>query len=178
MIQILAISGSLRAASSNLALLKAATYLEVPGVSIKICEVVAQLPLFNPDLNPDDFPLVREFRNQLVAANLVLISSPEYAHGVPGALKNALDWVVATGEFMSKPVAFLYPSARGTYMQASLAEIIRVMDARVLNPAGDFILLAHDGITAEEIAANPIKRDQLTALLAKYVEQAMDVVTY
>ena len=60
---------------------------------------------------------------------------PEYAHGVPGVLKNALDWVVGSGELAGKPVALFIPSARGTYAQASLSETLTVMAAKIVPEA-------------------------------------------
>jgi NAD(P)H-dependent FMN reductase len=91
--RILAISGSLRAASSNTAVLQAAIELAPPDVEIVRCDGLSELPHFNPDLDDANAPApVANWRAQLKAADGVLISSPEYAHGVPGSLKNALDW--------------------------------------------------------------------------------------
>ncbi len=171
--KILAISGSLRADSSNSALLRAVAAMQLDGVEIRISQNIGTLPHFNPDYEPDDFPAVTEFRDELGWADLVLISSPEYAHGVPGVLKNALDWVVGTGEFMSKPVAFISPTGRGTYAQASLAETIRVMDARVLNPAGHVISLAHNGITTDQILGDPTLRVKVEEFLAGVMQDTL-----
>ena len=95
--RILAISGSLRAASSNTALLRAAGALAPEGVEVVLYEGLAGLPHFNPDLDDLDTgtapPAVVGFRSRLDASDGVSISSPEYAHGVPGAMKNAIDWV-------------------------------------------------------------------------------------
>lgn len=131
-IQLLAISGSLRAASSNTVILRAAAEL-VPGhVKLVWCDSLDKLPYFNPDLDTDAAPAaVTAFRQQLRAAAGVLLCSPEYAHGVPGVLKNALDWVVSSGEFMDKPVALINASPRSTYAQASLVETLTVMMAQV-----------------------------------------------
>lgn len=94
--QILAISGSLRAVSSNTAVLRAAAMLAPTGVNITIYSGLGDLPHFNPDIDVDPAPLaVASFREQLKESDGVLISSPEYAHGVPGSMKNALDWLGA-----------------------------------------------------------------------------------
>jgi chromate reductase len=104
--QILAISGSLRAASTHTTLLKAAAALAPEDVSLNVFCGLGNLPHFNPDLD-EGLPhaALAEFRWQLSKSAGVIFSSSEYAHGVPGAVKNALDWVVARGELYEKPVA-------------------------------------------------------------------------
>ena len=95
--KILAISGSLRAASHNRAVLEAARCLAPSGVVIELCDVIGKLPFFNSDLEADRLPeQVAAFRTAIGAADGLLISSPEYARGVSGVMKNALDWRVVT----------------------------------------------------------------------------------
>src|SRR5690349_783719 len=97
--RIFAISGSLRASSLNTAVLQAAVALAPPGVEIVLYDGLSRLPHFNPDVDGEiALAPVADWRTRLRAADGVLISSPEYAHGVPGSLKNALDWVVGSGE--------------------------------------------------------------------------------
>jgi chromate reductase, NAD(P)H dehydrogenase (quinone) len=132
---VVALSGSLRAGSSNAALLRAAIACAPAALAIRFDEqAIATLPHFNPDLDIDPPPAaVGAFRAQLAAAEGVIVCSPEYAHGVPGALKDALDWIVSSGELMEKPILLLNASpAGGTYAQASLAETLTVMSAAVL----------------------------------------------
>lgn len=105
--KILAISGSLRAASLNSALLRAIARLAPPDISVQLFADLGDLPLFNPDIEATDPPVVARFRAQLLAADAVLIASPEYAHGITGAMKNALDWMVGSQVFVNKPVALL-----------------------------------------------------------------------
>lgn len=106
-IRFLAISGSLRVASSNTALLRAVARLGLDDVGVTLYEGLASLPQYNPDL--DDFEVgtapagVANLRTWLGTSDGLVISSPEYAHGVPGAMKNAIDWVVSCGEFYGKP---------------------------------------------------------------------------
>src|SRR5438105_3807739 len=104
--QILGISGSLRRVSSNTALLRAASLLAPQGVEITLYDGLGDLPPFNPDLEGAEPPSVLDFRARIQEADGVLISSPEYAHGVPGVLKNALDWLVGSEkiEIVGKPV--------------------------------------------------------------------------
>ena len=109
--RILALSGSLRARSSNTALLRAAVALAPAGTEIIFYTGLADLPQFSPDLdNESTPPAVQELRDQLQAAEGVLICTPEYAYGMPGSLKNALDWTVSSGEFYGKPTAVISAS--------------------------------------------------------------------
>jgi chromate reductase len=134
-VKILAISGSLRAGSSNTGLLHAMAALAPEGVEVAVYGGLADLPHFNPDLDPDGIPAVADFRARLAAADGVLISSPEYAHGVAGVMKNALDWVVASGEFVDKPVALINASPRAHHAQEALTETLVVMTARMVPEA-------------------------------------------
>lgn len=133
--KLLAISGSLRASSFNTALLRAAGGLVPPGVEVGLYEGLAGLPHFNPDLDVEPAPeTVSELRAAIAGVDGVLVCSPEYAHGVPGSLKNALDWIVSSGEFTDKPVLLVNASPSfqgGSLAQANLAEILRVMGARL-----------------------------------------------
>jgi chromate reductase len=136
-VRILAISGSLSANSSNAALLRAAAALAPAGMEFDFYdEALGTLPLFNPDADGEGAvapPPVRELRTLLGAAAGVLISSPEYAHGIPGALKNALDWIVSSGELEGKPVVLIVAApGGGRWAQASLTPTLEVMGARLV----------------------------------------------
>jgi len=130
--KIIAICGSLRAQSSNLALLRAASNL---GIDVQIYEGLASLPHFNPDDDVEGAtppPAVAALRALLADAGGILISSPEYAHGVPGSLKNALDWLVSDGVLVDKPVALINASpVGGEFARDSLVETLRTMNWRV-----------------------------------------------
>ncbi|HEX6535013.1 MAG TPA: NADPH-dependent FMN reductase [Gemmatimonadaceae bacterium] len=141
--RILAISGSLRAASSNTAVVRAAAALAPAGVDVEIYDGLGALPHFNPDLDVEPLPSeVAELREAVARADALLISSPEYAHGVPGSLKNALDWLVSGVEIVHKPVALINASSRAAHAYASLTETLRTMstvvvpDASVTLPLG------------------------------------------
>ena len=130
---ILAISGSLRAGSSNTFLLQAATRLAPPDVEIRLYRGLGAIPPFNPDLDGEAVaPSVADLRARLQQAAAVLISSPEYAHGISGVLKNALDWVVGSGEFINKPVAAINASGRAIHAQASLLDTLAMMNTDVV----------------------------------------------
>lgn len=132
LIRLLAVSGSLRAVSSNTTLLQSAMPVAPDGVTIGLYEGIGSLPHFNPDEEDTDFPAVRDWRTQRSEADGVLISSPEYAHGVPGSLKNALDWVVGSEEFIGKPVAHLNATPPAAFAQKSLKETLTAMSAHVI----------------------------------------------
>lgn len=133
--RLFAISGSLRESSSNTKLLNEMKSVAPADLVIDVYDGLGDLPHFNPDLDGDAPPArVVELRARIGEADAVLISSPEYAHGVPGTLKNALDWLVGAGELVGKPVVLVNATARSTYAQASLTETLTVMSWRVLPP--------------------------------------------
>ncbi len=155
-IQILAISGSLRAASSNTNLLRAAAVLAPPEVELNLFEGLADLPHFNPDRDSDEtLTAVTEFRSLLQRADAVLISAPEYAHGVPGSLKNALDWVVGSGELVDKPVGLINAAPRSTYAQESLRETLTVMSSKLVPQASVSMSVPVRSLSVAEMTANP-----------------------
>jgi len=170
MIRLLGISGSLRKGSSNTAMLQAARGLVPAGLEFSLHEGLGNLAPFNPDLEGAEPTAVLGWRAQLRAADGIVISSPEYAHGVSGVLKNALDWVVGSGEFSGKPVALFNASPRATLAQASLAEIIRTMDARLVEDATVALPLLGKNLDATGIAANPEMAAALRAGMKKLVE--------
>jgi len=167
-LRILAISGSLRRLSSNTALVLAAADLAPEGVEVLFYTQLGELPLFNPDVDSDQPPeVVAQFRREISASDAVLISSPEYAHGVPGALKNALDWIVGSGEIVGKPVALVNASPRATYAQASLEETLRVMSADVIAEASVTVPLSGRHLDAPGIVADTaLSRTIRSALVA------------
>ena len=138
-ISILAISGSVRAESSNAAVLRAAAKLAPGGMNFTFYEGLDALPHFNPDLDgegAEPLPTVAALRAVVGAADGFVVSCPEYAHGVPGSVKNALDWLVSSGEQIGKPLILLNASPNsGQYAQAALLEILKVMSTDVLEEA-------------------------------------------
>jgi len=132
---------------------------------------LAELPPFNPDLDGDSAPeAVTRFRARLQACDAVLISSPEYAHGVPGVVKNALDRGVGSGELIDKPIALINASARANHAWASLAETLAVMSAHVILEAS--ITVPLDGKTLD---ANGIVGD---AQFSTALRSAIDALAF
>ena len=162
--KILAISGSLRSGSSNTAALRAAVHLSPPGVAVSLFQGIDDLPFFNPDLDGDDVPEpVAAFRAAIGAADGLLISSPEYARGVAGVMKNALDWLVASLEFPDKPVALVNTSPRAVHALAALTLTVETMSARIVKDASVTLPLlggAHDerSILADEALAMSLRQ--------------------
>ncbi len=156
---LIAISGSLRAASANTALLRAAMLLAPSGVHIDLVEQMDALPHFNPDDEHNPPPVVLQWRARIGACDALLIASPEYAHGIPGAFKNALDWLVGNVELVGKPVVLINTSPRATHAQAALAEVLATMGWTVLDQP--LIPVANLGWTDAAMAADPAVSAQL-----------------
>ena len=153
----LAISGSLRARSSNTEILRAAALVAAPSARVELFEHLAALPHFNPDLDVEGAVLpeaVRDLRARIAAARGLLICSPEYAHGVPGVLKNALDWLVSGPEMVNKPVGLINASPRSKHALASLAETLRTMSATLVAGASIELPLGGRRLDAAGIAAD------------------------
>lgn len=154
--QLLAISGSLRLASSNSAVLRAFQTLAAPAAAVTIYDGLGLLPHFNPDLDGALLPEpVRDFRAQVIAADGLVISSPEYARGVPGTLKNGLDWLVGALDFQGKPVALINTSPRAIHAYASLKLTLETMAARVIPEASIIVPLLGRSLDANGIVADP-----------------------
>jgi chromate reductase, NAD(P)H dehydrogenase (quinone) len=171
-LQLLAISGSLRAASSNTAVLQALLAVAPANVTISLYEQLAELPYFNPDLDREgDTPpaSVGELRERIGRADGLLICSPEYAHGVPGVLKNALDWLVSSLEFPGKPVALINISPRSIYVQASLSETLKTMSAALISDPAFTILLPSDRRDVAAMLADAQIAGALQAAIAAFV---------
>ena len=167
--RILAISGSLRNKSSNTAVLNAAKML-APSVEITLYSQLGDLPHFNPDLDSSLPDVVVALRSQIAASDGILISSPEYAHGVPGSLKNALDWLVSSMEFPGKPVALINTNPRATIALASLTEILNTMSAQIIEPANVTLNIAGRGLDAAGIIADPELSKSLKKAIDSFIE--------
>ena len=169
---ILAISGSLRASSTNTILVRAIARLAPEDIEITLYEGLADLPHFTPDLDGDDPPAsVRSLRKLLQTADGVLICTPEYAFGVPGTLKNALDWTVSSGEISGKPVAVISASplwTGGDKAHASLLLTLTALGANV--PAEGKLMLPTVG---KKLNANGDVQDPTTVLQLKSVLDAL-----
>ena len=174
-VRVLAISGSLRAGGSNNAVLDAAAMLAPAGVEVVRYGGLRALPAFDPDLDTpsgNDLPAgVVDLRTQVSGAGAVLISSPEYAHGIPGALKNALDWLVGSTEFPGTAVALLNTSAWSVHAPAQLAEVLTTMNARLVADACVTVPLLGRKLDGAGIAADPALAAGLRTAIAALVDR-------
>ena len=142
-LKILAICGSLRQQSTNKLLLEACAQLAPTGVEISLYSGLGTLPLFNPDIEDTDvetevpFSLdtVEALRTQMASADGLLIASPEYTHGITSAIKNAIDWLISSGELSDKPTAILNASPRSDTAYLALLEIMQTADAHLCRKA-------------------------------------------
>lgn len=182
---LLAISGSLRRGSKNVSVLEAlaqiahaseeATAAPSPGAAARVSfdELLGQLPLFNPDLDDLDGgiapELVLAFRKSVAAHDGIIISSPEYAHGVAGAMKNALDWIVGSGELSQKAVLVVNASPTSFHAHRALLETLRTMDARVYERTLPPPPLGGSSVSAAQLLADPARRAFFSEALGEIV---------
>jgi NAD(P)H-dependent FMN reductase len=168
---ILSISGSLRAGASNTILLEAASRMAPAGVVITPYQGMGDLPYFNPDLDAPDgrgLPaIVAGLRTLIGKADGLLLSSPEYAHGMPGSFKNLLDWLVGSPEFPGKAVALLNTSSMSVHAPAQIIEVLTTMNARVVSDA--CVTVPVRRFDTDEILADPALTGILSNALAMFI---------
>jgi chromate reductase, NAD(P)H dehydrogenase (quinone) len=128
-IKIVAISGSLRNNSSAAFIVRHVTKLSPESIDFILYEGIGKLPHFDDDENVA--PEVTAFRQLLSEADGVFICQPEDAFGVPGSLKNALDWTVSSGELVDKPVALVTAATGGDKAHAALLLTLKALSSRV-----------------------------------------------
>lgn len=165
--RVLCLCGSLRRVSANRAALEAARELAPSSLRLVLFERLRDLPLFNPDAEVDPLPqVVLDLREAVGRADALLIACPEYAHGIPGAFKNLLDWLVGALEFPGKPVLLLNASARGSHhAQDALMEVLRTMSARLLSDEPLPVRLPGAGCSVDALLASEDRRRELQAAL-------------
>jgi len=170
--RILAICGSLRAASSNRAILEACATLVPTGVDWKLCDLIGQLPHFNPDLDHEGLanPAVLAFRAAVRECDGLVFSTPEYVHSLPGSFKNALDWLVSESDFPGKPVAIMQVARDTAFARDALIEVLRTMSAEIVPGALSSLNLGTNQITAAEILDRDDLRTELARAIAAFVE--------
>ena len=166
-LELVAMSGSLRAGSRNTALLHAAALAAPASIRVTVYAGLGDLPLFNPDLEVKRPRPVLELKRAVGAAQGLVLACPEYAHGVSGVLKNALDWLVSGEEFVHKPIALWNTSPRAAHAQASLAETVATMSGRIVTRACVAVPLLGTALTPAQIAADDgMRKTIIDALLA------------
>ncbi len=179
---IVAISGSLRAASSNAALLRASIALAPAGMDISLYDGLDDLLHYSPErdhyytpslgASPD---AVRALRAAVGAADGALFCTPEYAYGIPGSLKNALDWLVSSGELWRKPVAVISasPSANGgDKAHAALLLTLSALEATVPERARLIVPFVKTVLGPDGVLTHPATTDALRAVLDALAQAA------
>ena len=163
-LKLLALSGSLRRASYNTYAINALKALAPSNVDITIGKI-GELPLFNPDRERDDIPALKKLKSDLKQSSGLIIATPEYAHGISGPMKNALDWLVSGDEFPYKPIMLINTSPRASHAQQALVEVLTTMSGHVIEASCLSIPLLSSDLDAEGVVANPDLADALLARL-------------
>ncbi len=181
--RILAISGSLRRDSHNTKLLRAAADLLPSGAELVVLdpEALRAIPHYDEDLREQGEPAaVTSLRDAVAAADAILISTPEYNHSLPGALKNAIDWLsrpIADSPFKGKTVAVIGASTGmfgAVWAQAEARKVFGAVGGRVID-AELPVVFAHEQFDEAGGLTDADVRDALTAQLATLVETATPV---
>ena len=171
MIEILAISGSLRAASTNSALLEALATNAPSDCRVAVYDGLGLLPIFNPDDEGECTPReAARLIGAVTSADGIIVSCPEYAHGVPGGMKNALDWLVSRDAAVDKPAMLVHASARSLYARAALAEIMRTMSFALCEETFEIALLGKKPAAVETILGEDANRQAMRDAVQGFVD--------
>lgn len=170
-VTVLGLCGSLRAESSNLRALKAVQLLARPHFDMPVFAALDTLPAFSPDRDVSETPAVSSWVDLVRNAQALIVSSPVYAGGYPGALKNALDWLVSTDAFVDKPFALLNASPRSLDVQDTLIKVITTMSGVHLETATTTLPLLGSALSTEEIVAQDELKAQIYSLISRVEER-------
>jgi chromate reductase len=176
--RVLGISGSLRRESLNTALLRAAAERLPAGAELVEYEGLADVPPYDEDVDTATSPAaVHDLREAILAADAVLIATPEYNHSIPGQLKNALDWAsrpAGQSALNGKPAAAISASKSmfgGVWAQAELRKVLSAMGGRVVD-AELGIAHAHEQLEGERLELEHGQEQRLDEILAELVAAA------
>ena len=171
---ILAISGSLRAKSTNLTIIENIAEMFAGRIKVTIYDRLARLPHFNPDLEAaEPVEEVVELRRRIREADGVLICTPEYVFSIPGALKNALEWTVGTSDFAGKPTALITASSLGEKTHESLFLVLKTIEARITENTALLISGARTKLNSAGKPADAATTDAINSLIESFL-QAID----
>jgi chromate reductase len=181
--RVLAISGSLRAASHNTALLRAAVELAPDGVQVELYDGLGLLPAFNEDLEAGEPPAeVARLREAIAGAEAVLFSTPEYNGSMPGHLKTAVDWASRPHQdsaLWGKPVAVVGASVTdygAVWAQDHLRKALGLAGAWVMD--GDLpVGKAHERIDGDGALIDLELREHLAEIVGNLVDHAQALET-
>ncbi|WP_226671095.1 NADPH-dependent FMN reductase [Metabacillus litoralis] len=173
--KIVAISGSIREGSSNTNILKAAAAFIPQDIEYIIYDGIKDLPHFNPDVDrmkPED--VVTNFRKIIDESDALIICTPEYAKGVPGVLKNALEWLVSSAELYKKPVAVITASPSilgGDKAHESLMYTLGMMDATVVKNGSLLFPTVRTKFNDDATVKDESTKQELIALINSLVDE-------
>jgi chromate reductase, NAD(P)H dehydrogenase (quinone) len=175
-VRIVLVSGSTRAGSTCTAALRTAAAAAPDGVEARLWERLAEVPAFVPEADQDGGDALAELRRLIADADAVLFCTPEYAGTLPGSFKNALDWLVGSGELYRKPVAWTNVAApgRGGGAEAALDAVLRYLDADILAPACTRIPVHRSAVDADGLVDDAEVRARLVAQLRTIAERQPD----
>ncbi|MCB0062188.1 MAG: NAD(P)H-dependent oxidoreductase, partial [Caldilineaceae bacterium] len=165
---------SLRHASYNTAALRALQILAPAAVKITLANI-GELPLFNPDRAEESIPSLAVLKAALRQASGLIIASPEYAHGISGPLKNALDWLVSGEEFPAIPIMLVNTSPRAHHALDALKEVLRTMSGKLVDAAEVAIPLLGSGLDANGIVADPAMTKTLQSALHAFCDKIREL---
>ncbi len=167
-LNILAFSGSLRLASTNTALIKAAALLAPPSLHIDVWQGAEHLPHFSPDLEEAPPENVQHLRKLVGDCDGILIACPEYARGIPGSFKNLLDWLVGGETFVNKKIALWNASPRASEAQKSLRLVLETMSGQIVEEAALVIPLISKQITPQALVEDNDFSSAINAALQSF----------
>jgi chromate reductase, NAD(P)H dehydrogenase (quinone) len=179
---LLLVSGSLRARSTNTAVLGTAHAIAPKNVETVIFDGLGALPHFNPDDDADPLPpAVADLRGQVHRSDAVLFCVPEYAGALPGSFKNLLDWTIGDdqpGSIAGKPVAWINASPRGaTNAHESLCKVLGYASACIVEQACAAIPVTSRMLDDDGLIADRGTRDRIAAVVRTLVDHGADAVT-
>lgn len=174
-VRLVGISGSLRQDSNNSKLIEVARASAPGGVRFDVADQPGQLPHFNPDLPIDDPGVLAEWIDLVRKADGLVISSPEYARGYPGTLKNALDWLVQTDAHIDKPFMMLNASNRSTVARDSLIVVLQTMSGIHCEQASVTIPILGKELDLDKLMASEDTTDKIRDALSVFVSHIVGV---
>lgn len=169
------VSGSTRSGSTNTAVLRTAREVTPEGVTVVRYDGLSELPAFNPDDDREPLPpAVADLRHRIGAAQAALFCTPEYAGGLPGSLKNLLDWTVGGVELSDKPVAWINCASvaaptGGSGAHGALATVLGYVGADVVDGACLRLPITRDAVGPDGVIIDATIREHLTGALGALV---------
>jgi NAD(P)H-dependent FMN reductase len=168
---IFAVSGSLREGSSNHNILRILGKMTPAGINYSIYDGLRDIPAFDPGTDDDNPPApVAHLREKLSQADGIIICTPEYAFGVPGALKNALDWMVSSGSFSGKPTSLVTASTGGEIAHEAMIKVLGAIDAKLSCETNLLVQFVRSKMDADGNITDPETAQKLKNLIEAFIE--------